>query len=668
MQLTSPLWLTATTTLDTSIDAREDIAVRKLLWQGDHPQAQRMLEAWHTDFLAGELDEGDYHNRVSVAAIADIRFDEKLRAWLQAAPKSYIAHAFYAEYCFKTLYLYRGNATGNTVTPFRQLKMQEWGWKAFIAARHALELDHGGNASLVHDCLQNLLRVWRGGEGQIDEDELPHLGPDDWKQIQVTTASIQDEELDSDYWLRRAFDEAPDSFQIHFTALYNLTPQWGGSEQEMERFVEDSAGRLSPVNHSWLKRSMYRNLAEYHSCFAGDERRGKHFEKLAEDVGIAAMDPQREQEEQKRKKLDSLYDEAVAWLQDGSPKGARKAIKLLRSVPIEERAKRSMGGWFEQLGRAYWILNDHASAVDYALVALRLGDLAAASFLPSLFTDPDSSFREHDYGWQLIHELIKMDIGSGYAAAAHAHGWGLFGQLADIPAAWPLAMAAAHRGEVTPVNNLAQYLIANDRRGMPSDPDLALNLFLWAADTMDDSFSMMQLGRALTYGAKRFNHPVPSDPENGFHWLRAAVQRGDYDAAYWLGEMYAEGLYVEQNPQAALAWYDQCIDDDQAEWRESAAVSALLLIENELDDKSGIAKYLEALKGSENAATCFEVGDYFRFIAEKYDDASHYRSAAPWLRKAAQLGHPDAEQLVVECESKMKPGLLRRLASKMGWS
>ncbi|UTH73675.1 DUF4034 domain-containing protein [Chromobacterium sp. IIBBL 290-4] len=625
-----------------------------------------MLRQWHEDRLAGRLDESDYHAWMKGATIADIRFDPILRAWLEGSPQSYVAHAVYAQYCYAILYLYRGTATGNTVTPFRQLKMQEWGWKTFKAAKQALTLDHGGDPSVTYECLINLMRVWGGGEG-VDADELPQLSEADWSQIHIETFPVNEEEFEHDYWLRRAFAEAPASFEIHNTALYNLTPQWGGSEQEMEALVAESESRLSPVDFAWLRKCLYENLSYYHSCFQGDAGRGRHFRRLADAIDLASIAPELATKLKENARLDELYEDARNWLYDEDSRGAQKALKLLQKAPPEQRAANSVGGWFELLGRTHWTLDDYPAALDSALIALKIGNIGCLEYLPMIFTDDNSPLREDPYGWQIIEELVAMDHGMGYRTMGHVLGWGLFGREADIPAAWPYAMAAAHRGEVTPMNTLAQYFFVSDRRGMPADPAFALDLYFWGADTMGDNHSMLHLGRTLAFGASRFGQDVPTDLENGFHWLRAAVNKGENDAAFWLGNMYAEGLYVDQNFQAALAWYDQCVEDNSTEWREEAAIHALLLVENELDDKSATKKYIDALKDSQNANTCFEVGDYYRFIAEKYDQPSHYRPAVAWLRRSAQLGHENADAVANECESKLQPGLLRRLASKLGW-
>lgn len=121
-------------------------------------------------------------------------------------------------------------------------------------------------------------------------------------------------------------------------------------------------------------------------------------------------------------------------------------------------------------------------------------------------------------------------------------------------------------------------------------------------------------------------------------WYRKAAEQGNTNAQYNLGVMYANGEGVPQDQSAALNWFKKA-----AEQGDTAAASSLGSLYEV--DKGGFKDYAEAMKWYRRAADQGVASAQFN-LAVMYDIGQgvpkDYAEAIGWYRKAAEQGYAGA--------------------------
>ncbi|WP_300968218.1 MobP3 family relaxase, partial [Faecalibaculum rodentium] len=119
-----------------------------------------------------------------------------------------------------------------------------------------------------------------------------------------------------------------------------------------------------------------------------------------------------------------------------------------------------------------------------------------------------------------------------------------------------------------------------------------------------------KLARSYLYGSKK----IPQDFQEAMRLFRQEAEQGNALAMYDLGRMWADGLGVEADPDAAMEWYRKALD-------------AFLSAEKRLPERK--KTYLQ-----------YRIGKMY--LAGLGTDQS-YETAALWLERAAEKSHKYAQ-------------------------
>ncbi|MBO4548630.1 MAG: sel1 repeat family protein [Abditibacteriota bacterium] len=113
-------------------------------------------------------------------------------------------------------------------------------------------------------------------------------------------------------------------------------------------------------------------------------------------------------------------------------------------------------------------------------------------------------------------------------------------------------------------NNLGAHYY-NGARGLPQDFARAVELYKKAA-AQGSSTARENLGYCYYYGRH-----VAKDYEEAFRWFSMGAFLGESGSLYKIGDMYRNGLYVEQSDRMAYLIYLRCINDMPDDDRSFAA-------------------------------------------------------------------------------------------------
>ncbi len=152
----------------------------------------------------------------------------------------------------------------------------------------------------------------------------------------------------------------------------------------------------------------------------------------------------------------------------------------------------------------------------------------------------------------------------------------------------------------------------------------------------DVSVAAEALGRLLERGdPKRRVHPAP---RAALAWYRRAMQRGNSDAMYRLGEAYRSGRGVPAGPAQAVKLFRQCADLHNEQGRFALGVCYERGIGVPRDPSTAVTQYEKAARAGyapaqNNLGGCYEHG-----IGVTRD----MLAAIEWYSKAAATGQPHA--------------------------
>jgi len=223
---------------------------------------------------------------------------------------------------------------------------------------------------------------------------------------------------------------------------------------------------------------------------------------------------------------------------------------------------------------------------------------------------------------------------------------------------------------------LGQIYLEGD--GVEKDPVTAVKWLTKAAE-FEDPVAQICLGQLYLYGKG-----VEKNLELAFQWTFRAAQFDDPVACGHLGLFYEEGLYVSQDFDQAYYWYKRAADKGLTEAQAAIGLYHLKGVGCDYDQELGIQLLKTAAKkGSLNAYLNIglfykEDRDYpetikwMKMAAEKGMSEAQYEladtilmaledrihtgmtanDARLWMKKAANQGHPQAQQVMVELRKK----------------
>ena len=158
---------------------------------------------------------------------------------------------------------------------------------------------------------------------------------------------------------------------------------------------------------------------------------------------------------------------------------------------------------------------------------------------------------------------------------------------------------------------------------------------------------------------------VTQDFSEGIEWFRLAAEQGHPEAQFNLGESYRVGVGVQQDLNEAIKWCLKAAEQEHIEAQfilgvlfSSRRADGSVLFSTIEDEKKGVYWYRKAAERG-HAEAQHSLGKYYthrRMNASMRGDDSDepnlqevtkdQQTAAEWFRKAAEQGHPDAEQML----------------------
>lgn len=153
-----------------------------------------------------------------------------------------------------------------------------------------------------------------------------------------------------------------------------------------------------------------------------------------------------------------------------------------------------------------------------------------------------------------------------------------------------------------------------------------------------DADAQFELARAYLKG-----DGVRKDALRSLELMIAAANQGHAEAMGGVGFFYANGLEVPKNEVTAVEWFRK--------GAEKGGPKAQLNLGNMLAEGKGVEKHegegkkwIRAAADQGQADATYAMGTVLYF--GRYGQAVDYAAAYPYLLKAAESGHPDAQNLV----------------------
>ncbi len=175
-----------------------------------------------------------------------------------------------------------------------------------------------------------------------------------------------------------------------------------------------------------------------------------------------------------------------------------------------------------------------------------------------------------------------------------------------------------------------------------------------AAAVQGEPISQFNLAQCYLNG-----NGLPQDKTTSLYWLEESAERGNAKAQSFLGELYANGTYVELNVDEAVKWF---INDgsDQPDYTEAVKWFLMAAEQGHIDSQYvlGVCYY----HGKGVVADTEEAIKWYKKAADQGDDRSqaalggiyylasdnpkNYNEAKRWFEKAAEQGNVKAKEIL----------------------
>ena len=211
---------------------------------------------------------------------------------------------------------------------------------------------------------------------------------------------------------------------------------------------------------------------------------------------------------------------------------------------------------------------------------------------------------------------------------------------------------------VDPENVGAQQIrlcvIYEDSEVPPQSFEEALEYYRKAVEE-GDADAQYKLGEMYKNG-----RGVQQDDIAAAKWYSKAAEQGNSDAYYKLGEIYENGRGVQQDDIAAAEWYRKAAEqyeESAAQGYPDACYKLGEMYENgkgvQQDDEEAFGWYSAAEMQLEYTYCSAEVDIYCK-LGEMYENGKgvqqNYKAALKWYRKAERLGCSDALSYLIDLE------------------
>lgn len=207
---------------------------------------------------------------------------------------------------------------------------------------------------------------------------------------------------------------------------------------------------------------------------------------------------------------------------------------------------------------------------------------------------------------------------------------------------------AAELGDIEAIGALG-ICYANGN-GVVQNSNEAFRLFSIAAE-QGDKFAQKNLGICYIDGVgTSVNKAI------AVQWLEKASAQGEIQAKYLLAQMYEEGEGTAVNYSKAEKLYNEVIDEGSSDYYEGAVFKLAFIYATKIEDHYRAFPLWHQLASSENVSDLttkakYNLGLYYY---NGWGTSQSNDKALYWWRKAADVGHPDAEANANALKAKMQ--------------
>ena len=132
---------------------------------------------------------------------------------------------------------------------------------------------------------------------------------------------------------------------------------------------------------------------------------------------------------------------------------------------------------------------------------------------------------------------------------------------------------------------------------------------------------------------------VPKNYEAAFSWFQKAHEKGHPGATFFMGKMFANGIGVEKDPHKAERMFQKCSSDPRAQYE----IGLLYFKEDMPRDLDMSARWMLRAAREGNTEAQFVMGQFYKSGAGV---PANIKEAVDWLTSAAINGHRGAQILL----------------------
>lgn len=233
----------------------------------------------------------------------------------------------------------------------------------------------------------------------------------------------------------------------------------------------------------------------------------------------------------------------------GLPRDAKRAFEWTLAA-ARAGSSFAMGrvGWMYHNGIG--VPQDYLQAAQWYAQANERGELWTVFNLGLLYRFGNGVPENHPEARRLFRIAAEGGDSNGMRRLGYMLIYGQGGNL-DRRAGLDWLRRAAKLGDVEAMTNLSYYLFEG-KQGIDGEVEEAVRWERAAAEA-GSAWGMFNFGYSYLHG--RWAPLIPQSNQTAFNWFQESAAKGNSRAMRYLGNMYARGLAVERDLDAAVDWY-----------------------------------------------------------------------------------------------------------------
>ena len=331
----------------------------------------------------------------------------------------------------------------------------------------------------------------------------------------------------------------------------------------------------------------------------------------------------------------------------GVPQDHAEAVKWIKLAAEQGETAAQLGLSMLYLAGT-GVPQDYSEAVKWCCLAAEQGHVDAQYRLGEMYKDGRGVAKDDTEAARWIRKAAEQGhVDAQYRLGQmYFEGWGVL-QNDSEAAKWLRKAAEQGYGE-------AQCFLGwmyRVGRGVAQDDTDAV---LWLRKAAEQGNGQAQCNLGWMYSEGRF---LLQDPVEVVPWVRKAADEGFANAQYKLGQMYDKGQGVTRNQEESVRWFRKAAEQGHS----NALFDIAYCYEHgegvQQDCKEAVKWYRKAAeKGNESASRALERlnAEELKQLQAMFEKGEHYYygrngmrqdyiEAEKWYRKAAELGHVDAQ-------------------------